>query len=1304
MPDDKVKPQPSLRQRLWRWCKYALLAALLLVITAAVFHKPLILWALNRFGPTGAAKAGLSLKWKVGGSVWSDLSFESLEALGEDSALPIIKLSVGKAAVRYDLGAVWRGEYLKVARGITLHDVTAVIDLRHPKPAVSTQSAKPADKQKVRDLMKQWAWPDIDIRNLNVTVLLPVDTLTISGLDLDLPAGKPGTLRVKRVDHPQLAIYPVQDVSAVIRVADARIDIENLTLPPQVEVKHLGLDASGYGQGKVAASLNMRSGAATAVVNATADLSGERPQVDAVVDIADVDDQEVGRWLKGGLPVKGQLQRLHVVAKGDPMMPRALDATVSVDLRNIAWQEYRSEAVTLEATLSGGKVHVSPLRVAAGGNHLEATTQADAPATWAGFAHTPLDIQWQLRAPTVQSIAGLPVKLSGQLNGEGTVSMAEQGLRQFSAKVSAADLSLDANSLKSLEATAEGDLQSIAFKAIAQATAGDGKLDASGKIGLKPGTPSAVSWNLMLPKPEVLAKSLKLPWPTEVTLGEIGAVGDLAFDLAEVKNSKFDAAKGGGRITVKNVTWRDAPCELASAQWSLAGGKASVAALDLQMPGNNRVHAEGSMALGGAQSFEGILKVALQDLPALQPWHDAAMKPQSSVAREEVNSSLFPGDKIEPMPAPKMLRGGTVMIDWSGKGQLKDTLQLEGTSVVKIDQVRYGPVPEPLSLDAAFSHDLASAAFASLTARYGPWMTAFDGTAGTTGVKLENLIVSHDSKKLIAGRIEVPLDLKAKPMPVDQTRPLHIHLATTDLHRLEELASMAGKTLPDGLAGRVSATAQFDGLLPQLQARIEVKAEALKLPDMPGGETGDVGFLLTLKEGQLNVDSTASAKPLEPLEIHGKAKVDIAALLKEPSAALDTPFEASVKLDQPTLDFVKPLVPALAELNGSILIDARAEGTPRSPKVSGTVVLNASTIAMHNQALPLIKDLRARITADGTTVKLESFHAVAAGGEVSMSGTCEVKDLTQPAFDLSLKATDLLVIRDERLSLRTDADLRCQGTPKAARLSGTVDLTRGRVFQEVNFLPLTTLMNDLPPLPDAQVSKPVVDPSTSPLPPMLKDWTFDVNVRTKDSIRLLGNVLSGGVNIDLKAAGNGAVPEVTGLVELQQASLRLPFSTLRVKTGKVIFERERPLEPVLELTAESTVDAYEIVLRGYGSALDPKLRFSSTPPLPEGEIAALLATGTTTAGIQKAGDEAAGRLLVYAVREAYRRTFQSRNKPHKLKDKDDESRFIVQERTEDGRLGGVTGTYEFSRKMKVVGSTDPNGGFRAMLHYLFRFD
>lgn len=1273
-----------------------MLAAVLAVIALGVFHRTLILWALNRLGPQGAARAGLDLKWQVDGSLWSDLSVGALEAIGRDSSLPLTRLTVGKAAVKYDLAAAWRGDYLKVATGLTLHDVTAVIDLRHPaKPTATARPAQPGDKQKMQDLLRSLVWPDLDLQNLNVTVLLPgSETLTISGVDLILPAGRPGTLRVKSVQHPQLARYPVRDVTAVLRVAGTRIDIENLALPPQITLPHLGVDASDYGQGKVAAQAQIRSGAATVDLKARADLGGAQPLIDAVLDIAGIDEQEVGRWLKDAPPAKGRLHKLHVEARGDPLLPRQLDAKVTLDLRDAAWQGYRSESVTLEAVLAGGRLSVSPCQITAGGNQLSITTQAEAPAGWADFAHTPLELQWQLRAPTLQGIAGLPVKLGGSVNGGGLVKLAEQGLQQFTATVSGSALAVNEHRVRTLELTASGDLKAITFKTEAQAEAGDGRLDASGTVGLAPGTASAVKWNLALPAPDALARSLKLPWPADVTMGAVSAGGDLAFDLAAVKGSKFDGVKGGGQLAVKDIAWRKAPCEQVTAQWSLDKGRATLAALEVRLTGANTVRAAGSLALGGDQSFDGTLTLALADLSALQPWHDAALKPADGAPTQQ-------------------LRGGAIHLDWKGNGRLKDALKVDGAAVMKIEQVRYDAVPEPVSLDSTLTHDLASATFQSLRARLGPWSAAFNGTAGTTGVKLADLEVSHGSVKLLTGSVEVPLDLQAQPVPVDAQRPLHVHLSTPGRHTLATLAGVAGKPLPPGLEGVAEASVQLDGLLPELQARVELKAGELKLPQVPSTEPGQVAFLLTLQKGELTVDSTAAVKPLEPLAIHAQAQVDVTALLKEPGLAMETPFEASVKLNQPTLDFVQPLVPALAELKGSLRVDGRASGTARAPRLTGTLALDVPVLALRNTDLPLIKDLRARVSADGTLVRLESLHAVTAGGEVEVAGTCDVTDLKKPGFDVTLKAGDLLVMRNDMLSLRTDAALRCQGTPTAARLSGTVDLTRGRVFQEVNFLPLSKMMNDLPPLPDATVARPAAAASTDaaasspgavPLPPMLKDWTFDVNVKTKDSIRLLGNVLNGGVKIDLRAGGSGAAPEVTGLVQLEEARLNLPFSTLRVKTGNVTFEKERPLEPSLELVAESTVDIYDIVLRGYGSALSPKVRFTSTPPLPEGEIATLLATGSTTTGLTKAGDQAAGRLLVYAVREAYRRAFQSKTRAPAKDEKNSEARFTVQERTEDGRLGGVTGTYEFSRKMKIVGSTDKEGGFRAMLHYLFRFD
>ena len=85
-------------------------------------------------------------------------------------------------------------------------------------------------------------------------------------------------------------------------------------------------------------------------------------------------------------------------------------------------------------------------------------------------------------------------------------------------------------------------------------------------------------------------------------------------------------------------------------------------------------------------------------------------------------------------------------------------------------------------------------------------------------------------------------------------------------------------------------------------------------------------------------------------------------------------------------------------------------------------------------------------------------------------------------------------------------------------------VVRGRIFQEVNLLPNVTGMiqqgEKLPPPP----------PSTSKtdqklaLPPMLKDWTFDLKVKTRDPVVIAGNLMNGAISADIALGGTGAAP------------------------------------------------------------------------------------------------------------------------------------------------------------------------------------
>ncbi|RYD38391.1 MAG: hypothetical protein EOP87_01710 [Verrucomicrobiaceae bacterium] len=78
----------------------------------------------------------------------------------------------------------------------------------------------------------------------------------------------------------------------------------------------------------------------------------------------------------------------------------------------------------------------------------------------------------------------------------------------------------------------------------------------------------------------------------------------------------------------------------------------------------------------------------------------------------------------------------------------------------------------------------------------------------------------------------------------------------------------------------------------------------------------------------------------------------------------------------------------------------------------------------------------------------------------------------------------------------------------------------------------------------------------------------------------------------------------------------LPFSTLKVPSGFVRFTPETGLDPILEIRGFAEPRPYRVDVYVHGRASDPQLVLTSNPPLPEHEIMTLLATGTTSAGLE----------------------------------------------------------------------------------------
>jgi hypothetical protein len=121
-----------------------------------------------------------------------------------------------------------------------------------------------------------------------------------------------------------------------------------------------------------------------------------------------------------------------------------------------------------------------------------------------------------------------------------------------------------------------------------------------------------------------------------------------------------------------------------------------------------------------------------------------------------------------------------------------------------------------------------------------------------------------------------------------------------------------------------------------------------------------------------------------------------------------------------------------------------------------------------------------------------------------------------------------------------------------------------------------------------------------------------------------------------------------------------------------------------------------------GRALDPKVRLTSSPPLPEGDIASLLATGVTTSDLSTRGEEVAGRAAFVVLQQAYQRMFR---KSARTSDDDEPPRLSFQFAWfgSDPTRRNLSAIYELNPQWRVIGRVGETGTFRGLLHYLIRF-
>jgi hypothetical protein len=233
---------------------------------------------------------------------------------------------------------------------------------------------------------------------------------------------------------------------------------------------------------------------------------------------------------------------------------------------------------------------------------------------------------------------------------------------------------------------------------------------------------------------------------------------------------------------------------------------------------------------------------------------------------------------------------------------------------------------------------------------------------------------------------------------------------------------------------------------------------------------------------------------------------------------------------------------------------------------------------------------------------------------------------------------------------------------------------------------------------------PAIDPEekTEAVPEPFRNWALDVRVRTRDPLLIRGNLADGVAVADVRFGGTLGDIQPQGNAIIGNATARLPFSTLKVDNGAVVFTPAGGLNPELNIRGTSTVGRYEINIFFYGPANAPKTALTSDPPLPESEIMTLLATGTTSEGLE--GGQAATLKAAQLLVEEWRKG--------RLPFAEQVSKVLEVINRVDIRIGEddpLTGrrlnsaTIEVHERFFVSGSVDKQSNTRVLGAFVIRF-
>ena len=121
---------------------------------------------------------------------------------------------------------------------------------------------------------------------------------------------------------------------------------------------------------------------------------------------------------------------------------------------------------------------------------------------------------------------------------------------------------------------------------------------------------------------------------------------------------------------------------------------------------------------------------------------------------------------------------------------------------------------------------------------------------------------------------------------------------------------------------------------------------------------------------------------------------------------------------------------------------------------------------------------------------------------------------------------------------------------------------------------------------------------------------YNIRLETREPIAIVTSFLNTEMSAALLVEGTTNKPIISGTLTCMSGKILFPYKPLYLTKGTVQFLSNQWDDPLIKFVAQGKVKKYNVAMRTTGSLKKPEISFSSSPPLTEQQIIALLLSGS----------------------------------------------------------------------------------------------